>query len=71
MSRVPTSNPEEVAVPVADLALDDWCEAKSRTLGRRVEALSAFYRRCQKTNVGRATPEQFEANFQAFLKMPA
>ena len=75
MSRPLTNNPEEasVAAPevVADLALDDWCEAKSRTLGRRVEALSAFNRRCQKTNVGRATPEQFEANFQAFLKMPA
>lgn len=55
----------------ADVALDNWCENKSQSMGRRVEALSAFYRRCQKTGVGRATPEQFEADFQAFLKLPA
>lgn len=56
---------------VPDLALDDWCESKSRSMGRRIEALSAFYRKCQKTGVGRNTPAQFEADFQAFLKMPA
>jgi len=55
----------------ADVALDNWCENKSQSMGRRVEALSAFYRRCQKIGVGRATPEQFEADFQAFLKLPA
>jgi len=56
---------------VADVALDDWCESKSRSLGRRVEALSAFYKRCQKLGLGRATADKFEADFQAFLKQPA
>jgi hypothetical protein len=56
---------------VADVALDDWCESKSRALGRRVEALSAFYRLCQRQGVGRATAERLEADFQAFLKQPA
>ena len=72
MPRQPTTNPAPAPVaPVADVALDDWCESKSRSLGRRVEALSAFYRKCQKQGVGRATAEKFEADFQAFLKLPA
>jgi hypothetical protein len=54
-----------------DIALDDWCEGKSRALGRRVEALSAFFKLCQKQGVGRATPEKFEADFQDFLNSPA
>lgn len=72
MPRQPTTNsaPEPV-VPVADVALDDWCEAKSRSLGRRVEALSAFYRKCQKEGRGRALAEKFETDFQLFLKQPA
>ena len=72
MPRQPITNsaPAPVAT-VADVALDDWCESKSRSLGRRVEALSAFYRKCQKQGVGRATAEKFEADFQAFLKLPA
>lgn len=72
MPRQPTTNaaPAPVA-PVADLALDDWCEGKSRSLGRRVEALSAYYRKCQKEGRGRATADQYEAGFQAFLKLPA
>ena len=57
--------------PEADIALDDWCESKSRQVGRRVEALSAFYRKTQKAGVGRGTASQFEAEFQAFLKLPA
>ena len=72
MPRQPTTNPAPVPVaPVADVALDDWCEAKSRSLGRRVEALSAFYRKCQKDGKGRATSDKYEADFQAFLKQPA
>ena len=72
MPRQPTTNPAPVPVaPVADVALDDWCESKSRSLGRRVEALSAFYRKCQRQGVGRAAAEKFEADFQAFLKQPA
>jgi hypothetical protein len=72
MPRLSTSNPTSTPVtPVADVALDDWCESKSRSLGRRVEALSAFYRRCQKLGIGRATAEKYEADFQAFLKLPA
>jgi len=52
------------------VALDVWCEEKSRSLGKRVEALSAFYRLTQRKGIGRATPEQFEAEFQTFLKTP-
>ena len=71
MSRT-SIEPEEMPVAaVADLALDDWCEARSRSLGRRIEALSAFYKICQRNGVGRATPDEFEARFQAFLHMPA
>jgi hypothetical protein len=54
-----------------DIALDDWASAKSRSLGKRVEALAAFYKLCQQKGVGRATPEKFEADFQVFLKSPA
>lgn len=69
-TKVQTETPEIPEV-VADLALDDWCQTKSQTLGRRVEALSAFYRLAQKSGVGRATAAKFEADFQAFLKTPA
>ncbi len=62
---------QPVAQPVSDIALYNWCEAKSRTLGRRIEALSAFHRICEKNGVGRATAEQFEADFQKSLKAPA
>jgi len=65
----PIESPE--TTPVNDIALDDWCEGKSRALGRRVEALSAFFKLCQKQGVGRATPEKFEADFQDFLNSPA
>ena len=74
MPKQSTDSSIEPTVPPAatnDVALDNWCENKSQSMGRRVEALSAFYRRCQKTGVGRATPEQFDADFQAFLKLPA
>ena len=72
MPRQPTANSSPAPVaPVADVALDDWCESKSRSLGRRVEALSAFYKRCQKLGLGRATADKVEADFQAFLKQPA
>ena len=72
MPRQPTTNPAmDPVAPVADVALDDWCESKSRSLGRRVEALSAFYKMCQRQGVGRATAEKFEADFHAFLKQPA
>ena len=72
MPRQPITNSAPVPVaPVVDVALDDWCESKSRSLGRRVEALSAFYRKCQRQGVGRAAAEKFEADFQAFLKQPA
>ena len=72
MPRQPSINPSPPPVaPVADVALDDWCEFKSRSLGRRVEALSAFYKRCQRLGLGRSTAERFEADFQAFLKQPA
>lgn len=73
----PTTTPSEespkpkTAAPVAsDVALDVWCEEKSRSLGKRVEALSAYYRLTQRKGIGRATPEQFEAEFQTFLKTP-
>lgn len=71
MSKLPITDEPAAPVAIADLALDDWCEAKSRNMGRRVEALSAFYRQCQKTGIGRNTTEKFEADFQAFLKLPA
>ena len=71
MPRQPTTNSAPAPVAPVDVALDDWCEAKSRSLGRRVEALSAFYRKCQRQGVGRAPAEKFEADFQAFLKQPA
>lgn len=57
--------------PAGDVALDVWCGEKSRSMGKRVEALSAFYRLAQRKGIGRATPEQFEADFQAFLQTPA
>ncbi len=57
--------------PVADIALDDWCAMRSSKLGRRVEALSAFWKESQRTGLGRATPDQFEAAFAAFLARPA
>lgn len=53
-----------------EIALDDWAASKSRSVGRRIEALSAFYRRCQREGFGRATPDEFESRFQAFLKKP-
>lgn len=56
--------------PDGDVALDVWCGEKSRSMGKRVEALSAFYRLAQRKGIGRATPEQFETDFQAFLKTP-
>jgi len=65
------SEPKTKTAPVAtDVALDVWCEEKSRSLGKRVEALSAYYRLAQRQGIGRATPEQFEADFQTFLKTP-
>lgn len=69
-TKTPTETTEAPEV-VVDLALDDWCQIKSQSLGRRVEALSAFYRLAQKAGVGRATAAKFEADFQAFLKSPA
>lgn len=66
-----TSDAVTAPNPAADIALDDWCSYKSRVLGRRIEALSAFYKRCVKKGIGRATPASFEADFQAFLKSPA
>ena len=72
MSTPKTPEPEAVApVSPADIALDDWCQGKSRALGRRVEALSAFYRLAQASGKGRATAAQFDADFAAFLKQPA
>lgn len=72
MAKESTPTTESTVTEVTnDIALDDWCENKSRTLGRRVEALSAFYRTCQRTGVGRATPDKFEADFAAFLAAPA
>ena len=71
MPRQPIPDSAPPVAPVADVALDDWCESKSRALGLRVEALSAFYRLCQRQGVGRATAERLEADFQAFLKQPA
>lgn len=73
---MPTPKHDEEAVVsappvIADVALDNWCEAKSRTMGRRVEALSAFYRLMQAQGRGRATAAQFDADFAAFLKQPA
>lgn len=69
---------EPVEAPIAaqepkasDVALDDWASSKSISMGRRVEALAAFYKLCQAKGVGRATPEKFEADFQSFLKSPA
>lgn len=70
-TSAPTESPKSKApAPVADVALDVWCEEKSRILGKRVESLSAFYRLAQKRGLGRATPEQFDAEFQVFLKTP-
>ena len=63
--------PAAEAQPAADMALDDWCEAKSRTLDRRIESLSAFHRLWQKNGIVRAPAEQFEADFQKFMKAPA
>lgn len=71
MSTPKTTPEPDVPVPSADIALDDWCQAKSRVLGRRVEALSAFYRLAQSQGKGRATAAQFDADFAAFLKQPA
>ena len=65
------SEPDVPAVKAETIALDDWCQGKSRALGRRVEALSAFYRLAQAQGKGRATAEQFDADFAAFLKQPA
>ena len=62
---------QEPKAEIKDVALDDWASSKSISLGRRVEALAAFYRLCQKQGIGRATPEKFEADFQVFLKSPA
>lgn len=63
---------ENVPEPVvADIALDDWAAGKSRTLGRRIEALSAFHKRCQREGFGRATPDVFESRFLDFLSQPA
>ena len=56
---------------VADVTLDDWCQTKSASVGRRIESLSAFHKRCQREGVGRLTPEQFEAKFKAFLQTAA
>lgn len=53
------------------IALDDWCQARSTTLGRRIEALSAFHKRCQRNGMGRATADEFEAAYQSFLAQPA
>lgn len=61
---------ETKTASVADIALDDWAASKSRQLGRRVEALSAFYKHCQRTGCGRATVEQFEQRFEDFRKQP-
>lgn len=54
----------------SDMALDDWAANKSRSMGRRIEALSAFYRRCQREGVGRDSAEGFESRFRAFLNKP-
>jgi hypothetical protein len=66
-----TSLDQAPPTPVADVALDDWCQAKSASVGRRIEGLSAFYKRCQREGVGRLTPEQFEAKFKAFMQTAA
>lgn len=71
-STPPDVTPIGDPIPVvSDVALDDWCASKSRAMGRRVEALSAFYKLCQKDGMGRATPEQFDIQFQTFLNSPA
>lgn len=67
----PDPAPAVAQEPAADIALDDWCQGKSLALGRRIEALSAFYRRCQRNGVGRADPAWFESEYQAFLRLPA
>lgn len=65
------SDDQAPPTPVADVTLGDWCQAKSASVGRRIESLSAFHKRCQRDGVGRLTPEQFEAKFQAFLQTAA
>ena len=62
---------DEVKAAPATVALDTWCQSKSRDMGRRVEALSAFFKTCQKDGFGRATPEEFEVRFTAFLNTAA
>lgn len=62
--------PDSEPTMATDIALDDWAAGKSRSLGRRIEALSAFYKRCQREGLGRATAEEFEARFTAFLTQP-
>jgi len=62
--------PIEPKIIENDVALEDWCSAKSRVLGRRIEALGAYHKLKQRQGVGRGTPDWFEADFQTFLKTP-
>lgn len=70
MATIPDKS--ETKAPAAlDIALDDWAASKSRRLGRRIEALSAFHRRCQRVGLGRATEAAFDNAFDNFLNQPA
>jgi hypothetical protein len=68
---MPKETITETLVEPVDIALDNWIESKSREVGRRVEALNAFYRLSQRGGKGRATAEEWEADFQKFLNSPA
>lgn len=70
-AKAASEPPKEPITEDLTVALDVWCGNKSRTLGRRVEALSAFYRICARSGKTRKTVEEFEADFKAFLATPA
>lgn len=54
-----------------DVFLDDWVRDKSRVLGRRIEALNAFHARLRRERVVKASADEFESRYAAFLRKPA
>ena len=59
------------AVVDIEISLDDWMNERTPTLGRKVEAINAFYRQRQRRGLVRAARAAFDADFEVFLKQPA
>ena len=65
-----TNSPEPVATP-EPMPLQQWCEIKSQTMGRRVEILSGFFRKMRAQNIDNLPPAEWETKFSQYKTAPA